>query len=212
MSRRPPGRAVDAGRLAGPEMGTPLRFKCASRTEVAQALRLREQVYSEDAAYVPADNLDPVATHLVAVAPDGRVVATLRFVASHHRPFDFEQHVSLSSLGGDARVAMIGRFCVSPAYRALPTGLWVQIGMLKLMYLVARSACATHVVMYTFDHLLTFYREASFRMLPDCPTFYHSGYSRVMHLMYLDLAEFERKQLGSSGRLSKAFDGIDAAP
>ena len=138
------------------------------------------------------------------------MVAASRLVGPECRPFEFERYADLASLiGPQTHVGLVGRFCVAHEFRRVPESLWLHLGMLKLMYLVAKKEGITCLVMYTFGHLLTFYRGAYFEPLDV--TFFHSGYDQHMHLMRLNIETFERQHLGESGRLTKPFASIEAS-
>ena len=186
------------------------RFKRADREERESALQLRDRIYREETGHAPFDDLDDRAIHLVALESLGVVVAASRIVGPECRPFEFERHVSLAPFV-DPRVpiGLVGRFCVAHEFRHVPDSLWLHLGMLKLMYLVAKKERLASLVMYTFDHLLTFYRGAYFE--PLNVAFFHSGYGQEMHLMRLDVDTFERQHLGKRGRLTKAFESIEAS-
>lgn len=138
------------------------------------------------------------------------MVAASRIVGPECRPFEFEHYVDLAAIiDPHGRIGLVGRFCVAHEYRRVPDSLWLHLGMLKLMYVVAKRECINCLVMYTFDRLLTFYRGAYFE--PLGVTFFHGGYEQNMHLMRLDVTEFERQHLGERGRLTKTFASIDAS-
>lgn len=186
------------------------RFKQANELERVQAIRLRDRIYEEETRHIPADHLDERAIHLVALAAGGVVVATSRLVGPECRPYEFERHIDLSAFTKPQdRIGLVGRFCVAHEWRQIPNSVWLHLGMLKLMYLTAKKTRITHLVMYTFDHLLTFYRGAYFEEL-DGVSFFHHGYQQTMHLMQLEIATFEQQHLRAGGRLAKIFSSIEA--
>lgn len=73
--------------------------------------------------------------------------------------------------------------------------------MLKLNLLLAQRHAVTDIVMYTFSHLVKFYKAASFK-LPGI-TFFHDAYQREMTVMYLDVQDFTTNALVKRTRLSE---------
>ena len=70
--------------------------------------------------------------------------------------------------------------------------------MLKLAYAFSWKQGFTDLVMYTFAHLVGFYRGALFE--PLNLTFQHPGYGCEMHVMRLDLIAAERRRLNPADR------------
>ena len=165
-------------------------FTVAEVEERDAVLDLRRRVYTEDWSYVPKDDLDLRAYHLIARDSADEIVAALRMVGPEQRPFDIEQFAAISDFLPEERVpAEVGRLCVRRDHRRVSRGSFLQMGMLKLSYAFARSRGITDLVMYTFPHLLPFYRAAFFER-PGL-TFEHPGYGRQMHIMRLDLVSLE---------------------
>ena len=108
---RPDGSAPAGTALAGTDLaGTDLEVTESSLRglgplDVHALYRLRVDVFvaEQDCPYAEIDDVDadPGTTHLLARAPDGELVATLRVFGSG---------------GGDA-VMHIGRVCTTPAWR-----------------------------------------------------------------------------------------------
>lgn len=108
------------------------------------------------------------------------------------RPFDLEQFVDLSSIiSRDRLPALVGRMCVRHSHRTVSRKAFLPLGMLKLAHDLARKRGFTDFVMFTFPHLLSFYRTAFFR--PVGITFEHPAYRCRSHVMHLDLLEFRER-------------------
>ncbi len=185
-----------------------LTFKVADAAESAHAIALRDQVYKDDVGYVPTDDLDARSYHLIACDRGGDVVAAFRIVGPDQRPFEIEQYVNLFDvIEPDRSPALIGRLCVRRDYRKVRAGTFVQIGLLKLTYDFALKRGFTDLFMYTFTHLLKFYRGAFFKPLNI--SFHHSGYGCRMHLMHLDLIGLQDQHSKSKSSLARLLFAKD---
>lgn len=183
---------AETPRVARASLFEGLTFKVADVGERARAIDLRRRVYAEDVGHVEMDDLDERAHHLVCHDDSGEVIAALRVVLFDDRPFDIEHFVALDGLiPSDRFPAEIGRYCVRNDHRRVTRNHFVQLGMLKLAYAFARKRGATDFLMYTFGHLLDFYRGAFFQLLDVA--FEHPGYSQQMYVMRLDLVDFENR-------------------
>ena len=171
-------------------------FKVADPVERLAALRLQAQVYAEDTGHVPADQFDESGFYFVAVTQETEIVASFRMVGPEQRPFDIERFVDLSPfLAADRSPALIGRLCIRHDHRSVSRKVFLPLGMLKLAYAFSWKHGFTDLVMYTFPHLLGFYRGALFQ--PLNLTFQHPGYGCAMHVMHLDLIDVERRRISS---------------
>jgi predicted GNAT family N-acyltransferase len=177
-------------------------FKTADAEERRHALRLRRDVYSGDLGHVPEDDTDDRANHFVATIRSGDIVAAFRILGPRERPFDLEQYVDLRSIAPpDRTLALIGRLCIRPDYRAIRHSAFIQMGMLKLAHTFAERERISDFVMYTFPHLLAFYRSAYFSETGQ--TFLHPGYRQKMHVMHLDIVSFRRCYATSDTSLAR---------
>jgi hypothetical protein len=181
-----------------------ITFKVAEGPERDKALRLVEQVYAEDIGHVPEDDFTQYAWYLIAETSSADVLAAFRIVGPECRPFDFEEYVDVSDIiSRDRSAALIGRLCIHPDHRTVRSKFFLPVGLLKLAYKFARGRNITDFLMYTFPHLIPFYRGAFFRLLD--PTFFHPGYKQQMHLMHLDLVDLETRVLPASARARSMF-------
>jgi predicted GNAT family N-acyltransferase len=162
-----------------------LTFKVADPEERDVLLGQRRTIFSSDLGYVPDDGLDDVACHLIACTSDSEVIAAFRLLEAHHRPFDFEEVLSLDGVvEAGRRPAMIGRLWVRPDRRGIRTSMAVHQGLLRLAIQVAKDRSISDYYLSTFTRLITFYRAASFR---DTGTVHiHSGWG-PLHVMHRDL-------------------------
>lgn len=160
-----------------------LTFKVASSAETLRALELRDQIYARELGHVPQDGLDEVADHLVAIERGGDVVAAFRIVGPQYRPFEFERVIALKGIiCADSVPAMIGRLWVRKDYRRISRSSVVHLGLLRLAYGFALARSITDFFLFTFDHLVPFYRRAHFHHLPVPYVHPHWGAMQVMHL------------------------------
>lgn len=168
------------------ELAQQVVFKLANPAERDLALRLRASIYARELGHVPDDGQDEHAHHLIACDPDGQIAATFRLLGPAFRPFDFETSYDLSSSISQGRhPAFLGRLCVRPDRRTVHHSALIHAGLLKLAHEIARSNGFTDFFLYTFTHLLTFYRRAGFR--PTGASFAHVGYGKQMHILQFDL-------------------------
>lgn len=181
-----------------------LTFKVAAPDERVAAYRLREEVYLQDLGHIPMDRFDADAFHLIAYATNQDVVAVLRIVGPHQRPFDFEEHVNLNDLIGPNRnPALIGRLAVRRDFRIVSRSTFVHVGLLKLSVALSVSHGITDFFLYTYPNLIDFYRSALFEL--TSVTFPHSDWGQV-HLMHADLSRMaERASKSPSGLAGLIF-------
>lgn len=172
-----------------------LTFKVAAGDERARALELRHEVYDQDLGYVPIDDIDERAHHLIAHDEEGQVLAALRIVGPDQRPFDLDQYVAVSDFVPlDRSPAEIGRFCIRRTHRRVSSNPFIHFGMLKLAYAFSRKIGITDFIMCTQPHLLEFYRRALFDEVNL--SFEHPMWGRL-HVMHLDLTMLEEMASGS---------------
>lgn len=139
-----------------------LTFEIAGPSLLTEALRFRDAVYARDRGFVPSDQMEGEAQHLVAIAFQG-VVGYMRLLGPDVRPFDLEASVDLRCLlGSTARPALVGRLCVHPAYRRIDRSLPIRSGLMDITLNCAAENRITHLLLYTYDDLLVFYRAARF--------------------------------------------------
>lgn len=185
-----------------------LTFKVADPRERAQAFELQREVYGVDVGHIPHDDFDERAYYLIAQDRKQEVVAAFRVVGPEQRPFDLERFVDLSPLiAADRSVALVGRLCIRHSYREVSRKLILPVAMMKLAFVFARKHSFTDFVMYTFPHLLNFYRRAFFRTIDL--TFEHPGYCCRMHVMHLDLIDLERQLSQSREPMARLLCGPD---
>jgi N-acyl-L-homoserine lactone synthetase len=165
-----------------------LTFKIASAQERESALDLRRQIYTAEHGKSGIDDLDAIATHLVAVDARGAVVSTLRILGPRQRPFDLEHFVSVESiLPAGSIPAEISRFCVEKSHRVVHRGQAVHLGMLKLLYEFACRQGITDLLTLVLPGVEKIYEAVLFVRLPiviDHPTW---GAATLM-LLNLDQA------------------------
>jgi predicted GNAT family N-acyltransferase len=184
-----------------------LTFKIASPLELSGALALRREVYTTELGHDGIDDADEVADHLVACDPAGDVVAALRIVQCHFRPFDVERIVTLSDfLPANRTPAEIARFCIRPDRRHIQKDHMLHVGMLKLAISFARKRGVTDFVTLALPRLRNLYRIAFFRDLRR--TVHHPTWGTV-HLMHLDLPSLEARCLHSSEPMARLLIGAD---
>jgi N-acyl-L-homoserine lactone synthetase len=170
-----------------------LTFKVANTFERDRALSLRRQVYTDEHGNTGIDQLDAIATHLIAVDSHGTVVSTLRVLGPAQRPFDLERFASLETiLPANSRPAEVSRFCVEKSHRIVHRGQAVHLGMLKLIYEFACHQAITDLFTLVLPGMEKFYEAVFFRRLGivvDHPTW---GIATAMRLN-LDQARFENR-------------------
>lgn len=180
-----------------------LVFKLANEDERARAFALREQTFLEELGQVGYDPLDEVAHHLVACRPGGEVVATFRILGPEHRPFDFEKLLDMERVLTAGRTpGMVARLCIRKDYRTVRRSTFMQMGILKLSHDFAISRGITDLFMYTFPHLLKFYRGIFFDSLGV--SFEHPVWGTV-HLMHQDVAALPENCRRSRSSLARAL-------
>jgi predicted GNAT family N-acyltransferase len=183
-----------------------LTFKLADPVERAQAFDLQREVYGGDVGHVPHDEYDQRADYLIAHDVNGEVVAAFRVVGPEQRPFDLEKFVDLSAvIAQDRSVALVGRLCIRHSHRDVSRKAFLPAGIMKLAFTFARKRGITDFVMYTFPHLVNFYRSAFFRTLNL--TFEHPGYRCTMHVMHLDLIDLEQRLSQSREPIARLLFG-----
>jgi len=182
-----------------------ITFKVADEIERAQALSLRAQIYREDLGHHGIDRFDTLAHHLIARDSEGELIAAVRIIGPELRPLEIEQFIDLSSLIG-GRPAQIGGFWVRREHRQVIRDPFLQIGVLKLAYDFARKHAFTDFVMYTYSHLLAFYRSAYFEQ--KGLHFEHPTWGRV-EVMHLDLVSLESQLVQSEQPLARLLSRTD---
>ena len=179
-----------------------LTFKVADPIERAQAFELQREVYGGDVGHVPHDDFDERAHYLIAHDRKPEVVAAFRVVGPDQRPFDLERFVDLSPLiASDRSVALVGRLCIHRSHRDVKRKAILPVAMMKLAFAFAQKQGFTDLVMYTFPHLLNFYRRAFFRAVDL--TFEHPGYRCRMYVMHLDMIDLEMRLSQSSEPMAR---------
>ncbi len=185
-----------------PDWAAGLTFKVASAEERVQALALRSRIYQSELGTPGIDHFDDEAWHLVALDPDGQVVATLRLAGPQQRPFDLESLIELETvLPAGRTIGDLSRFCVHPDYRRVRSGQFVHMGMLKLLYQVSRRNCVTDLVTLALPHLEVMYRAVFFRAV-EAGRLTHPLFGPVT-LMRFDLIDAEERYRGSSRPFAK---------
>lgn len=186
-----------------------LTFKVADLVERAEALELQREVYGGDVGHVPHDEFDEQGYYLIAHDREREVVAAFRVVGPEQRPFDIERFVDLSPLiAADRSVALVGRLCIRHSHRNVSRKSILPVAMMKLAFVFARKHGFTDFVMYTFPHLLNFYRRAFFRTVDL--TFEHPGYRCRMHVMHLDLIDLDTRLSQSREPMARLLCGPDS--
>jgi len=183
-----------------------LSFKVANSDEREQALALQREVYAGDVGHVPSDAFDESAHYLVAVDSTREVIGMFRMVGPEHRPFDLERFVDLSAhIAPERQVALIGRLCIREDHRDVSRSFNVPIGLFQLALRFSGQHGFTDLIMYTFPHLLNFYRTAYFQCLNL--SFAHPGYGCEMHVMRLDLVDVAREYVHSAEPMARLLFG-----
>lgn len=163
-----------------------LRFSVAFGPQRLDARRLQALVYSEDLGHIPDDGLDAVAAFIVALSPFEEVVASFRLAGPELRPFDFERHLSLDRLAGPTcRPALVGRLCLRREYRSAANSIPIQDGLLRFAIATAEASSITDLFLYTYEHLVSFYRGALFE---DTGVLFRHGDWGLVRLMRLKVA------------------------
>jgi len=177
-----------------------LTFKVADPAEIEAARALQRQTFIEHHGRLPVDSAETGAHQFVIYDSKGDLVGTFRIVGPEQRPFDLEKTVDLSTVLKPGRSpGLIGRLCIR---RDLPTAgeyMMIPAGVLKLAYQFSRKHGITDLLLYTYPKLLNFYRRAFFR---EFDTVDHDVWG-VMHVMHLDLVEFEREQAEADTPLAR---------
>jgi len=182
-------------------------FRIATEAERPGVLLFRKDAFEQEHAYAPLDRFDAEAVHLVAIEPTRAMVSTARLLLPEQRPFDLEEIIDFRSfLSPTAVPAMVGGFSVHPDFRSINKSIVIQLGMLKLTFVIAQRYDVTDIVIYTFPHLLNFYKMASFK--PVGSSFFHKGYQRDMIVMYLNLHDFLTLGLQRRGRMGEILSQV----
>lgn len=165
-----------------------ISFRVATQSDLDAALALRRKVYHQELGRIPDDEQDATGHHLIALDDGSEVVAGLRLLGAGLRPFDFEHVLDLSSLVGVGRnPAMIGRLFIREDWRSARRSPYLLAGLLDLAIRFATAHSITDYYLYTFAHLLHFYRRAHFSSLGL--TIYHPHW-RLLYLMHMDTVRF----------------------
>jgi N-acyl-L-homoserine lactone synthetase len=160
-----------------------LTFKVANAFERDRALALRRHVYTDEHGNAGIDQLDAIATHLVAVDSHGTVVSALRVLGPAQRPFDLERFASLETiLPTNSRPAEISRFCVAKSHRIVHRGQAVHLGMLKLVYEFACHQAITDLFTLVLPGMEKLYEAVFFRRLNIVVKHPTWGIATAMHL------------------------------
>jgi hypothetical protein len=104
---------------------------------------------------------------------------------------------------------MVGGFAIHADFRQVSKSIPIQIGIFKLTRIVATRYHVTDIIMYTFPHLLNFYSSISFK--PLGLSFFHEGYQREMHVMHLNIEQFDRNIISKQTRMSELFSEVKIA-
>ena len=182
-------------------------FRIATEAERPGVLLFRKDAFEQEHAYAPLDRFDAEAVHLVAIEPARAMVSTARLLLPEQRPFDLEETIDFRHfLSPTAVPAMVGGFSVHPDFRSINKSILIQLGMLKLTFVIAQRYDVTDIVIYTFLHLLNFYKMAWFKAV--CSSFFHKGYQRDMIVMNLNLHDFLTLGLQRRGRMSEILSQV----
>jgi hypothetical protein len=167
--------------------------------DAQEALGIRHRVYGEEfgfdvgAASGP-DEIDARAHHLVAKTATGEAVASLRFLDASARPFEIERFLDIDAhLAPGCRPAEITRLCILAPYRRITHASFVHLALLRSVLELAQRLDTTHIVAWTRDELMPFYKYILFDAYDDV-TFTHPGIRDARHTMViLDLAAFAER-------------------
>lgn len=160
-----------------------LQFRVATQADLPAVLAARASIYLGELGKHADDGCDLAANQLIALTNSGQIVAGVRLLGPELRPFDFEATLDLAaSVSAGARPALMGRLFVRPDFRSAAKSSRVLYGLLGLALRVARERGITDIYIYSFSHLLRFYRRAGFESLGI--TIYHKHW-RTLYLMRL---------------------------
>jgi len=183
-----------------------LRFMVAAGQDRERAVEMTRQVYLDEFGQDTDDGFDAGAHFLIACIESGEIAATSRVVGPEQRPFEIEAFVNLSEFLSPDRVpALVGRLTVRRDLRTVNRHTFIQIGMLKLAYVFAQKQGITDFVLFTFPHLLAFYRGALFE---PRQAFEHPEWGPV-HVMHLDLLGLEARCATSRRSLARLLFATD---
>lgn len=158
-----------------------VEFRIATDRDREAMLQARAAIYLGDFGHNADDGGDIGSHHLVAVDAANRVVAGFRLLGPEHRPFDFESAFDLSmAVCAGRRPALLGRLFVRPDFRSAAKSAHLLQGLLDLGSQFAQEHNLTDFYIYTFDHLIRFYRRAGFESLGV--SLYHEHW-RTLYLM-----------------------------
>jgi hypothetical protein len=178
-----------------------LTFKLADATERILAQELQERVYRQDIGHVPRDAFDDAAHFFLVLNEGGEAVAAFRLIGPEQRPFDLDRLMDLNAIVPPGRrPAIVGRLCIRHDFRTVSRTMMLPLGMLKLACLYSTKHDISDLLLYTYPHLLRFYRGAFFRALDL--TVEHPDWGRV-HVMHLDLVALAQRYAASDTPLAR---------
>lgn len=163
-----------------PRLFSGLTFRVGSAKD---AVAFRSPIYEATLGSAGIDRADDLAAHLVAVDHEGQIRACLRVEGPDCRPFSVESYVDLGPIAtSEDSVAEISRFVVHPDVRAIRSGQFVHLGMLKLVYEYAVKFGLTDLVTLSLPHLNRLYEMALFRSIGSLGIHRTWGEVQPMHL------------------------------
>lgn len=148
-----------------------------------QAIAQESSVYSADHGCIPIP--EPSAHYFAAITESGSLIASYRILGPEARPFEFEDACPLRFISDQRRVALIGRLCVHPEFRAISTQAALHPMLMRIAYRFSRESGYTDLVQFCFPKLKTFYKRAFFE--PTGQSFFHRDYGQLMDVLHLDL-------------------------
>lgn len=170
-----------------------ISFRLVNTSELHLVLQARTRTYLADLGRDVDDGNDPLGHHVIAIRATGEVLGGVRLLGPELRPFDFESTLDLSpAVRLGERPALLGRLFLSPEFRPVARSTPLLVGLLREVLSLGSRLRLTHLYIYSFEHLLTFYRRAGFESLGI--TIYHERW-RTLHLMRLVLAPSPRTGL-----------------
>jgi len=174
-----------------------MTFRVGQRDE---AVAFRCPIYEAELGASGVDRADDEGTHLVAVDESGVIRACLRVLASGPRPFESLEYCALDGIGAfPAVVAEISRFVVDPDFRAIRSGRFVHLGMLKLVFEYSAKAGITDLLTLSLPHLNRLYELALFR--PVGNPAHHKVWGQVQ-AMHLNLDSARRHARAAPSRMT----------
>jgi predicted GNAT family N-acyltransferase len=176
-------------------------FSVAQQHEREELLALRAGLYQHELGYRGVDEYDESATHVIAKR--GTQVVGAARIMGPNSPMEIQRAFDLGSvLAPGRRPAQVGGLFVIEAERSGSGAAVISIGLLKLIYLLAKSRGVTDLVMYTYEHLRKFYQRALF--VDHGISFPHPTWGQVWFLR-MDLIDIENRVQRSTGRLAEVI-------